>query len=200
VSGLARSNYRTNFLLQPGCSSLGSVLQGNGPFLWPAGTYKPFFNRWSWHRLTNVVFIDQPIGTGFSQGTVTATNEKDVAQQFLGFWRNFINTFSMKGYRVYIASGSYGGMFAPYIASAMLDTNDTIYSNVSGMLIFDGLFSTFPLAQDIPLASFVNRWKDIFAFNNSFTQYITDTAQECGYLEYMNKWLTFPSSGVQPST
>lgn len=60
----------------------------------------------SWHRLTNMVWVDQPIGSGFSQGTVTARNEADVAQQFMGFWKNFVNTFALQGYKVYITGNS----------------------------------------------------------------------------------------------
>lgn len=50
----------------PGCSSLDGLLQENGPFLWQSGTYSPIENPWSWTNLTNMVWVDQPIGTGFS--------------------------------------------------------------------------------------------------------------------------------------
>lgn len=53
-----------------------------------------------------MVWIDQPVGSGFSQGTVTARNEADVAQQFMGFWKNFVNTFALQGYKIYI-TGKY---------------------------------------------------------------------------------------------
>lgn len=49
-----------------------------------------------------MVWVEQPVGTGFSQGTPTATSEEDVADQFLGFFKNFVDTFSMQGYTVYI--------------------------------------------------------------------------------------------------
>lgn len=91
-----------------------------------------FSHRISWHRLTNMVWIDQPVGTGFSQGTVTARNEDDVAQQFMGFWRNFVDAFAMQGYRVYVTGSSYSGMYCPYIASAMLDADDKQYFDVKG--------------------------------------------------------------------
>jgi len=38
---------------------------------------------------------------------VTATSEEDVAAQFMGFWKNFVDTFGMQGYKVYIAGESY---------------------------------------------------------------------------------------------
>lgn len=84
-------------MLQPGCSSFEGVIQENGPFQWQYGTYKPVPNPWAWNRLINTVWVEQPIGTGFSRGEVTATSEEDVAKQFLGFWKNFIETFSMQG-------------------------------------------------------------------------------------------------------
>ncbi|KAK0621654.1 serine carboxypeptidase [Bombardia bombarda] len=183
----------------PGCSSVGELLQSNGPMLWQPGTFKPFANKWSWHHLSNVVWIDSPIGAGFSHGTVTAEDERDVARQFLGFWKNFVDTFSLQGAKVYVTGSSYSGMYTPYISSAMLDENDKDYFNVSGMLIFDGLFSKRSLPTDIPVAAFVNQWKDVFAFNDSYSQSIQSAADQCGYTEYLQKYLVFPPAGIQPS-
>ena len=38
---------------------------------------------------------------------MTAKNEDDVATQFMGFWKNFVDTFGMQGYKVYITGESY---------------------------------------------------------------------------------------------
>lgn len=84
-----------------------------------------------------MIYIDQPVSTGFSPGNITVNNESDVATQFMGFWKNFIDTFSMHGYKVYITGESYAGQYIPYIASGMLDTNDTKYFNVKGVQIND---------------------------------------------------------------
>jgi carboxypeptidase D len=121
----------------PGCSSLDGLFQENGPFQWQPGTYAPVQNVYSWVNLTNMIWIDQPVGTGFSPGTALVNDESDVAQQFMGFWKNFIDTFSMQGYKVYITGESYAGQYIPYIAGGMLDTNDTTYYNVKGVQIND---------------------------------------------------------------
>ncbi|KAK7727935.1 hypothetical protein SLS53_008033 [Cytospora paraplurivora] len=92
----------------------------NGPFTWQYGTYKPVENPYSWHRLTNVVWIEQPVGTGFSPGTPTAQNEEDIAEQFKAFWKNFVDTFDLQNRKVYITGESYAGMYVPYIASSSL--------------------------------------------------------------------------------
>jgi carboxypeptidase C (cathepsin A) len=84
-----------------------------------------------------MVYIDQPVTTGFSRGNITVNNENDVATQFKGFWKNFIKTFSMQGYKVYITGESYAGQYIPYIASGMLDEKDHEYFNLKGININD---------------------------------------------------------------
>lgn len=98
----------------PGCSSMDGLLQESGPFLWQSGTYSPQPNPFSWTNLTNVIYIDQPIGTGLSRWAPGAPrnvrDETDVATDFAGFWQNFINTFDLQGVDVYITGESYAGM------------------------------------------------------------------------------------------
>lgn len=84
-----------------------------------------------------MVWIDQPVSTGFSPGNILVNDEHDVATQFMGFWKNFMDTFAMQGYKVYITGESYAGQYIPYIASGMLDTNNTKYFNVKGVQIND---------------------------------------------------------------
>ena len=66
-----------------------------------------------WTNLTNMIYVDQPIGTGFSPAAKGAPpkikNEDDVAEDFMGFWKNFIETFDMEGRDVYITGESYAG-------------------------------------------------------------------------------------------
>lgn len=84
-----------------------------------------------------MVWVEQPIGTGFSQGTPDATSESDVAAEFLGFFKNFVETFSLQGRKVYITGESYAGAYVPYIADAMFSANDTEYYNIDSILIYD---------------------------------------------------------------
>ncbi len=89
-----------------------------------------------------MVWVEQPVGTGFSQGTPDATSEADVAREFLGFFKNFVDLFALQGRKIFIAGESYAGYYVPYIADAMLNTNDTTYYNVDSILIYDPSTST----------------------------------------------------------
>jgi carboxypeptidase D len=167
--------------------------------LWQYGTFKPVPNPYKWNNLTNVVWVEQPVGTGFSQGTPTATSEKDVAEQFLGFFKNFVTTFAMEGYKVFIAGESYAGYYVPYIADAMLNKKDKTHFDLEATMIYDPSVSTDQIQEQIPAVQFVDYWKPLFSFNDSFTDYLHNASDACGYTAYLDKYVTFPPSGIQPS-
>ena len=76
--------------------------------------------------------VEQPVGTGYSIGEVTATTEEEIAQDFIKFFKNFEDTFGIKNYKIYVTGESYAGRYVPYISAAMLDQNDTEYYDLSG--------------------------------------------------------------------
>ena len=43
------------------------------PFSWSWGQAKPTPNEYSWTNLSSVLWIEQPVGTGYSQGTPNIT-------------------------------------------------------------------------------------------------------------------------------
>src|SRR5579862_5008473 len=134
----------------PGCSSFEGLLQENGPFLWQPGTFKPVKNPWSWTNLTNMIYVEQPVGTGFSQGTPSATNEREVAAQFLGFFKHFLRTFRLFYKKIYITGESYAGFYVPYIADAMFNERNTMYYDIKSTLIYDAVIADMTLQTNVP--------------------------------------------------
>ncbi|RAH66603.1 putative serine carboxypeptidase (CpdS) [Aspergillus aculeatinus CBS 121060] len=176
----------------PGCSSLDGLLQENGPFLWQSGTYKPVPNPYSWTNLTNVVYVDQPAGTGFSPGPSTVNNEEDVAAQFKSWFKHFVDTFGLHGRKVYLTGESYAGMYIPYIASAMLDEENETYFNVKGVQINDPSINDDSVMIYAPAARHLNHYTNVFALNNTFLSYINRRADECGYNAFLDAAIQYP--------
>ncbi|MCJ1462750.1 hypothetical protein MMC07_001353 [Pseudocyphellaria aurata] len=183
----------------PGCSSLEGLLQENGPFLWQYGTFKPVQNPYTWVNLTNMVWVEQPVGTGFSQGKPDAKNEVEAAAQFLGFFKNFVDTFALHNKKIYIAGESYAGYYVPYIADAMLKTNDTKYYGVESILIYDPSTSTAAVQEEIPAVAYVDHFAPLFSLNASFTADLHKRADSCGYTSFLNNGLVYPPKGPLPS-
>lgn len=176
----------------PGCSSLVGFLQENGRFLWQPGTYEPVSNPFAWDRLTNMVYVDQPAGTGLSPGPSTVKNEFDVSNQFNDFWRRFIDTFDMHGYKIYFAGESYAGQYIPYMASGMLNSVDNKYFNLKGIQINDPSMNEDNVMIYAPSVATLNRYSNFFSLNDTFMSEINERAEKCGYSKFMDEAMTFP--------
>jgi carboxypeptidase D len=90
-----------------------------GPIDWAPGMDSPAPNPLTWLNLTNVVWIDQPVGVGYTQGEPDIETEYELAVDFIGFWRNFVELFCMENWRMYLTGESYAGVYIPYIAGAV---------------------------------------------------------------------------------
>lgn len=66
----------------PGCSSELAIFFENGPMRLEYG--KPVKNDISWNNKANLLFLDNPVGTGYSKGSIfnMPKNENQVRQQF----------------------------------------------------------------------------------------------------------------------
>ncbi|KAH9978148.1 alpha/beta-hydrolase [Lactifluus volemus] len=184
----------------PGCSSMEGLLQEHGPFVWSKGQIRPTQNEWSWTNLSSVLYVEQPVGTGFSQGTPTARNEDDVAAQLVGFFQQFLEIFSeLKGKKFYLTGESYAGMYVPYIANFIYEhtTKSTLDLDLKGIWINDPVLG-FDVDQQIPAVQFVHKYENVFAFNQTFLAHLDSVAAACNYTGYMDKYVVYPPHGSLP--
>ncbi|KAG2036585.1 Alpha/Beta hydrolase protein [Suillus americanus] len=147
----------------PGCSSMIGLFQENGPCLVNADLNSTILNPYSWNSLSNMIYIDQPIGTGFSYGTDTV-NSTEAAAPFI--WTAFQVLFECQLFSKYasreliFATESYGGHYGPsfvtyfdernaFIASGEIDAVPVV---VSALMINNGWYD--PLIQTISFLSF----------------------------------------------
>ncbi|KAJ0387432.1 hypothetical protein COL922a_002253 [Colletotrichum nupharicola] len=182
----------------PGCSSLSGLITENGPFLWQDGTLAPTPNSYSWTNLTNVIWVEQPVGVGYSQGTPNITNEVELGLQFIGFWRNFIDTFSLEGATTYITGESYAGYYVPYIADAFITAEDDKYYKLGGVAINDPIIGDGTLQQQAVIYPFIESWQNIFNLNQTYMNALRWTHEYCNYSSYLDEYATFPPKGPWP--
>ncbi|KAJ9620999.1 hypothetical protein H2203_007586 [Taxawa tesnikishii (nom. ined.)] len=184
----------------PGCSSLEGFFQENGRFTWVPGTYAPTENPYSWVNLTNMLWVEQPVGTGFSIGTPNATSQEQIAQDFIKFFKNFQEIFGTKNYKIYVTGESYAGRYVPYISAAMLDANDTEFYNLSGALVYDPCIGAFEYVQEeVVVVPFVQENNNLLNFNASFMADLESLHQSCGYADFIDRYMKFPPTEQQPA-
>ncbi|KAF3325263.1 Serine carboxypeptidase-like 2 [Carex littledalei] len=108
----------------PGCSSLLGLTIEIGPLLFdlpnyvnglPSINYKPD----SWTQVSNVIFVDSPVGTGFSYSRTTEglqTSDTESARRLLHFLNKWLEEHpKFKSNPLYISGSSYSGIIIPVL-------------------------------------------------------------------------------------
>ena len=89
----------------PGCSSLYGFFRENGPIAWVPGTGdKKVKNPYAWSEMTNMLWVDNGVGVGFSEGQITARSELGIAKDFIGFFENWEKLFGIENYQIYLTA------------------------------------------------------------------------------------------------
>ncbi|KAI9716034.1 MAG: Cell death protease [Chrysothrix sp. TS-e1954] len=135
----------------PGCSSEDGALMEVGPYRVREGGNLEY-NNGSWDEFANLLFVDQPVGTGFSYVDTNAyIHELDeMADHFVAFLERWFEVFPDYAHDdLYLAGESYAGQHIPYISRAILERNKkkTLSApwHLAGMLIGNGWID--PVAQ-----------------------------------------------------
>ncbi|GKV45868.1 hypothetical protein SLEP1_g52901 [Rubroshorea leprosula] len=127
----------------PGCSSVGyGATQEIGPFLVDTEGHGIKFNNFSWNKEANMLFLESPIGVGFSYSN-TSTDYNNLgdaftandAYTFLHKW--FLKFPSYRTRPFYIAGESYAGKYVPQLAEMIIDNNNdpSLHIDLKGILL-----------------------------------------------------------------
>ncbi|EGX46187.1 Cell death protease [Orbilia oligospora] len=125
----------------PGCSSMDGALMEVGPYRVKDG--KLSYNEGSWHEFANLLFVDNPVGTGFSyvNGNGFLHELPEMAKHFVIFLEKFFEIFPhYEKDEIWFGGESYAGQYIPYIAKAIVDRNRVNPQkwNLAGLLIGNG--------------------------------------------------------------
>lgn len=133
----------------PGVSSLYGLFTENGPF-WVDSDMKVHPRNYSWHLNHHLIYIDNPVGTGFSftmDEEGYSTNEQQVGANLLDLLRQFFVIFPhLKDRKLFVAGESYGGKYVVAVSHAIHrnnQKNSTFKVNLQGLAIGNGLCDPF---------------------------------------------------------
>lgn len=168
----------------PGCSSMVGLFQENGPCHFVNGSSEPSLNPYSWNEHANMLYIDQPIGVGFSYGQNPVNSTVSAAPLVWKLMQAFYAKFPEYENRDFgIFTESYGGHYGPEFASHFQSQNSAILSgtlageviNLKAMGINNGWID----------ATIQNKAYIDFSYNNTYRSLITKTQYD-GYIDAYN--------------
>ena len=160
------------------------LFQENGPCQFYNGASTPSLNPYSFNTYANMLYVDQPIGTGFSYGTDSVTSTVTAAPYVWTLLQAFYAQFPQYENRDFgIFTESYGGHYGPEFAYYFEQQNAAIAKGtIKGETI------------DLIALGINNGWYDPvlqfkayvdFSYNNTYKQLIS-ASQHTTYLNTYN--------------
>ncbi|KAJ0173345.1 hypothetical protein K1T71_011521 [Dendrolimus kikuchii] len=127
----------------PGASSLYGLFTENGPLRVRNGKFER--RKYNWAVSHHLIFIDNPVGTGFSftdNDKGYCTDEAQVGEQLYSTLTQFFQLFpELQLNKFFVTGESYGGKYVPALAYAIHKNNPTakVKINMKGIAIGNGL-------------------------------------------------------------
>ncbi|EJD54384.1 hypothetical protein AURDEDRAFT_179551 [Auricularia subglabra TFB-10046 SS5] len=131
----------------PGCSSSTGLLMELGPCRVTEGGLNTTVNEYSWNTNFNIVFLDQPVDVGYSyrSGGQPVVTTPVAAEDVYAMLQLFLERFpEYRDRPFHIAAESYGGTYAPNIASVIHKRNNDASTglpkiNLKSIVLANGL-------------------------------------------------------------
>eukprot|EP00621_Florenciella_sp_RCC1693_P005607 CAMPEP_0182523910 /NCGR_PEP_ID=MMETSP1323-20130603/1411_1 /TAXON_ID=236787 /ORGANISM="Florenciella parvula, Strain RCC1693" /LENGTH=466 /DNA_ID=CAMNT_0024732387 /DNA_START=55 /DNA_END=1455 /DNA_ORIENTATION=+ len=123
----------------PGCSGLIGMMTEQGPFRPQAdGTLAK--NEYAWNKVANMLYIEQPMGVGFSYSTQKSdyieVGDDEAAENNYKLMLQFLERFpEYEKNEFYITAESYGGHYMPTLAKYIVDHNEEGKINFGGFAV-----------------------------------------------------------------
>lgn len=113
----------------PGCSSVGyGAASELGPLLVNSNGTGLEFNKFAWNKEANLLFLESPVGVGFSYTNTSSDlenlDDRFVANDTYTFLVNWFNRFPQyRSHDFYISGESYAGHYVPQLAEVVYEHN-----------------------------------------------------------------------------
>lgn len=127
----------------PGASSLYGLFTENGPLRVRNGKFER--RKYNWAVSHHLIFIDNPVGTGFSftdDERGYCTDQTQVGEQLYNTLTQFFKLFpELQPNKFFVTGESYGGKYVPALAYTIHKKNPTaqVKINLKGVAIGNGL-------------------------------------------------------------
>uniref|UniRef100_A0A0A9DN64 Carboxypeptidase n=1 Tax=Arundo donax TaxID=35708 RepID=A0A0A9DN64_ARUDO len=130
----------------PGCSGLSGIVHEMGPFLFDVqytgngykdGLPRLLYRHETWSKVSNIIFVDSPVGSGFSYATTNegfGTSDTIAIKQLVIFLRKWMDEHpQFLSNPLYIGGESYSGIVVPALTLEI----DRLISKLPKTCLFD---------------------------------------------------------------
>ncbi|KAF6761653.1 Alpha/Beta hydrolase protein [Ephemerocybe angulata] len=179
----------------PGSSSMYGFFFENGPIAM-SSDYKLSKNQYSWDKLVDYFWIDQPVGVGHATATADGYvhDEDQIGRDFMGFLSNLVKVFpSLKTRPLHLTGESYAGMYIPYILKAYFEMSNPPVK-IENIVIGDGTVAYGVVWNLLPTLSVIETFPQLIGYDPEVYKYFKQQSHLCGY----DLNMTYPQTAPLP--
>ncbi|KAG6821213.1 hypothetical protein H0H93_004034 [Arthromyces matolae] len=179
----------------PGSSSMYGLFFENGPIrIHP--DYSITSNAYSWNKLADYFWIDQPVGVGYATADANGyvADEDQIGADFMGFLTNLVKVFPSLATRpLHLTGESYSGYYIPYIMKAYFGMKNPPVK-IANIVIGDGSIASGQVFELLPALTIIQTHPQLIGYDQEVYKYFEEQAKLCHY----DVNLTYPQNGVIP--
>lgn len=158
----------------------------------------PTANPYSWTKFGSVLYIDQPVGTGFStlnSSKPISKNEQDTSDLYawLGeFYREFPHLLEKK---THLVGESYAGIFVPYFASEIVKHRDSLPINLKSISVGNGILGNNAVMADVAVGAYLETNAPILDILRDVIHAFSSADHICEFDTVLNEPNEYPPPG-----
>ena len=188
----------------PGCASELAAVVENGPIKIVKdkdGQVKAVKSpEGAWNTNANVLYIDNPLGVGFStlnNKKQPVSTEEELSREFGNFmidWLNLADFQDLKGRDLYITGESYAGHYVPWVSNHLYNMNNPDI-NLQGIAIGNGLSNPNLQYKEYTEFSELEENMDYTRITDEQKPYLNNASDLCSQMNlFRNPSLALPFS------
>ncbi|KAF3400226.1 Carboxypeptidase Y [Penicillium rolfsii] len=182
----------------PGCSSLVGLTGGNGPISFVDNSTQIKRNPYSWTQLGHVLYVDQPVGTGFS----TASNpypvrDNDmVTTDFVAWLNSFFTYFPLlQSKKIHLMGESYAGIYIPHFTAALMESNTLHPLDIRSISLGDGSWGNAAAMSSVSIGAYMRSQATALKIPKDILAAFEAAEKVCGFDDVLDQAQVYPPNG-----
>lgn len=173
-------------------------MTGTGPLVFEGNSTRLATNPHRWSRVAHVLYVDQPVGTGFSTASAPypLRDNEGVTSDFYKWLKSFFSYFPhLQGKQVHLMGESYAGIYIPYIAEAIVKNNDSFPIDLRSLSLGDGTWGNNAAMTSVAIGSYLRSKKSELKIPEDILGVFDEADRECGFDKVLEEASKFPRLG-----
>ncbi|KAJ5105452.1 Peptidase S10 serine carboxypeptidase [Penicillium alfredii] len=182
----------------PGCSSLIGLITGNGPISFAGNSTRLERNPYSWTRLGNVLYVDQPVGTGFSTASnpYPVKDNERVTADLVRWLHSFLVYFPhLQSKQIHLMGESYAGIYVPYFAEALMEGKYSLPLDIRSMSLGDGSWGNAAAMSSVAMGAYIHSQLKLLKVPQDIQSTFSEADRTCGFDNVLDQAAIYPPRG-----